>query len=162
MTATYQKIITTTLSTTPTDVTLSSIPATYTDLIIIINGSYTFGSGVDSFGIQANGDTGANYSRLVLSGNGSAASSSTLTNGTKTLIGLLGAENTTNIIHINNYSNTTTYKTFLCRANNASNLVRLNVGTWRSTAAINSLVFTGEGNNFASGSTFTLYGIKAE
>jgi hypothetical protein len=162
MTATYEKIITTTLSTTPTDVTLSSIPATYTDLMLIINGSYTFGSGVDSFGIQANGDTGANYSRLVLSGNGSAASSSTLTSGTKTLIGLLGAENTTNIIYINNYSNTTTYKTFLCRANSPSNLIRANVGTWRSTAAINSLLFTGEGNNFASGTTFTIYGIKAE
>jgi len=162
MTLTYEKIASTTLGSTATSVTFSSIPATYTDLVIIVNGSYTFASGIDSYGIRANGDTGNNFSRLVLSGNGTAVTSSTIDNTNIMLIGLLGAGNTTNIINVNNYSNTTTYKTFIARADGVSGLVRANVGTWRSTAAINSLFFDGSGNTIAIGTTFTIYGIKAE
>jgi hypothetical protein len=162
MSSTYEKIATTTLGSTALSVTFSSISSTYTDIVAIVNGSYTFGSGVDSFGIRANGDTGTNYSRVVLNGNGSTASSSATPNIDSCIIGLLGSENSTNIIYFNNYSNSTTYKTFLARANSPSNLVRANVGLWRSTAAINSITFDGSGNTFSIGSTFTLYGIKAE
>lgn len=162
MTVTYDMITKTTLTSTQTSVTLSSIPNTYTDLVLIINGTYTFSTGVDSFGIQANGDTGSNHSRLVVSGSGSAVTTGTLTNGSVTLLGLLGAENSTNIINVQNYSNTTTFKTFLSKATSPSNLIRMGVGLWRSTAAINSLTFDSSGNTFAIGLSFTLYGIKAE
>ena len=61
-----------------------------------------------------------------------------------------------------NYSNTTTYKTVLTRANIASADVEAVVGLWRSTSAVNQLdVKQGGAVTFSVGSTFTLYGIKA-
>jgi len=62
-----------------------------------------------------------------------------------------------------NYSNTTTYKTWLAREGNGTNgYVSALVGLWRNTNAITQIkvLNTGSGN-FATGSTFTLYGIKA-
>jgi hypothetical protein len=67
-----------------------------------------------------------------------------------------------NILHINNYSNSTTYKTVLARGNAATNLVEAFVGLWRNTNAITSIsIICQNSKNFGSGSTFTLYGIKA-
>ena len=68
------------------------------------------------------------------------------------------------IINIQNYSNTTTYKTILGRANNAVTGVTETVGLWRSTSAITSMtLLQSYGSDlFKTGSTFTLYGIKAE
>jgi hypothetical protein len=69
------------------------------------------------------------------------------------------------IINIQNYSNTTTYKTALLRSNLATGTypgVDAFVGLWRSTSAITSITILPASNNLLSGSTFTLYGIKAE
>jgi hypothetical protein len=64
-----------------------------------------------------------------------------------------------------NYSNSTTYKTVLGRSNRASSDTAADVGLWRSTSAITRIDLAMGGsfptNNFASGSTFTLYGIAA-
>jgi hypothetical protein len=68
-----------------------------------------------------------------------------------------------NIVHIMNYSNTTTYKTALIRANNAAVGVSLFAGLWRSTSAISTVAFTNAfpgSVSFATGSTCTLYGVK--
>jgi hypothetical protein len=35
------------------------------------------------------------------------------------------------------------------------------VGLWRNTASITSMTYSASANNFATGSTFTLYGIAA-
>jgi hypothetical protein len=43
----------------------------------------------------------------------------------------------------------------------ANDMVSLYGNLWRSTSAINIIEVTAGGANFASGSTFTLYGIKA-
>lgn len=67
------------------------------------------------------------------------------------------------IIQINNYSNSTTYKTAFMRTNTASTYgtVFAIVGLWRSTAAITSITLTPDAGSFATGSTFSLYGIAA-
>jgi hypothetical protein len=62
------------------------------------------------------------------------------------------------ITHIMNYSNTTTYKTTVARSNNPARIVDFYINMWRSTSAISTVAFTG---NFATGSSFSLYGIKA-
>jgi hypothetical protein len=65
------------------------------------------------------------------------------------------------IAHINNYSNATTYKTALVRSmalGTPGNCVDAFVGTWRSTAAITSVTIRG---SVVSGTTYSLYGIKA-
>jgi hypothetical protein len=158
MTATYESIATTTLSTDQANVTFSSISANFTDLILVVNGTITSAAGLQ---LQFNGDTGNNYSRTVLDGNGSAASSGRQTSQPNLSVGLLYTDMTNSIIHFFNYSNTTTNKTVLGRANNAANLVRASVGLWRSTAAINEIKIA-QASDIKAGTVFTLYGIKAE
>ena len=65
------------------------------------------------------------------------------------------------IVQFMNYSNTTTNKTVLSRANNAATGTDAIVNLWRSTAAITSIYVYVPSGNFATGSTFTLYGILA-
>lgn len=160
MALTYDKIATTTLGSAQSTVTFSSISGSYTDLVLIIAGGST--SGTQAVTFQFNSDTGSNYSRTILYGNGTSAASIRDSNQTSSAIGLLsdtGQGNT--IFQIMNYSNSTTYKTVLSRGNSAGDQLRAGVGLWRSTAAITSITLALQANSFTSGSTFTLYGIKA-
>jgi len=158
MAATYEPIATTTLSSNQSSVTFSSIPGTYTDLVLILVGQNT--PSQDNFRLTMNNDTGSNYSYTYLSGNGTSASSGRGSNATPMYIGNLPSSQwATNIAHIMNYANTTTFKTVLSRQSGTSAEAWINM--WRSTAAITTIkVDTGAGN-YVSGSTFTLYGIAA-
>ena len=162
MTATYKPISTQTLGTAVATVTLSSIPSTYTDLILVVGyGNNTVGG--QNLYMQFNGDTGSNYSNTRLVAGGGGVGSYRDSNSTVINVGAIygTADPMTHISQINNYANTTTYKTVLCRHNTTNN-VAAHVGLWRSTAAITSITFSASGGNFGVGSTFTLYGIKAE
>lgn len=162
MPATYEPISTQTLASAVASVTFSSIPATYTDLVLVMTGIAST-LGTDSCEIQFNGDTATNYSYTLLSGNGTAASSGRGTSTSFIAIGLItSTEQVSNIWHIMNYANTTTYKTVLGKGNIAGAQVRTGAGLWRSTAAITSVLLKNDtAQNFAIGSTFTLYGVKA-
>ena len=71
-------------------------------------------------------------------------------------------EPSTVIVQIQNYANTTTYKTLLGRGNRAGGEVQANVGLWRKTPeAINSITIKIGSGNFNSGTIFSLYGIAA-
>ena len=159
MPVTYTPIATNTLGSATSTVTFSSIPSTYTDLRIVYA---TTASGDAGNYLRFNSDTGSNYSRTGLYGNGSSAGSNRDTNAT----GIYGpftmsSAITSNTIDIMNYSNTTTNKTCLVRAGAANNSTLTSVGLWRSTSAITSISITCDGANFVAGSTFTLLGIKA-
>jgi hypothetical protein len=68
----------------------------------------------------------------------------------------------TAIAHIQNYSNTTTHKTVISRGGSPATNSSPMVGLWRNTSAINSIkISLQSGTALKSGSTFTLYGIKA-
>jgi hypothetical protein len=161
MAATYTPIASITLGATAASVTFSSIPQTYTDLILVANCFSISSATSSSIGVQFNGDTATNYSRTLLYGDGTtAASTRDASTSSSTILYYEGlASLAPNILHIMNYSNTTTYKTFIARANFAGSTVRLGVGLWRSTAAISSVVLVPTTSSFASGSTFNLYGI---
>ena len=161
MTATYEKIATNTLGSAVNTVTLSSIPATYTDLVIILNVSVTSN---DSLGFRFNSDTGTNYSTTTLFGNGTTAGSNRNTGLTFAVGSIINSANhTANVYQINNYSNTTTFKTMIARESVATNTAQSSVNLYRSTSAISSITcFTQSSTNFTIGSTFTIYGIKAE
>jgi hypothetical protein len=164
MTATYEKIATTTVSGTSTSqITFSSITGTYTDLVMIMN-ARTNSNNNNYFLLTVNGDTGSNYSRTGMYGNGSIAGSFRNSNisGTYVTIGELDQNYGNAILNFQNYSNTTTYKTILQRENWVDSTTYAVVSLWRSTSAINSITVAGDGYNIGSGSTFTLYGIKAE
>ena len=161
MPKTYEPIATTTLGSASATVTFSSIPGTYTDLILVWTGTLTSGTSV--WGLQYNSDTAANYSWTSLRGDGSAASSARDTGSTRINCGWIGTSQTTELVHIMNYSNATTNKTNISRNNStaASTYVAANVGLWRSTSAINSVTARTDSSTFATGCIFTLYGIKA-
>ena len=71
MTATYDCIATTTLSSAQSSVTFSSISGSYTDLIIISDA--ILASGNDALGLRFNSDSGSNYSYTFMYGNGTSA-----------------------------------------------------------------------------------------
>jgi hypothetical protein len=162
--STYTPIATTTVGTAVNIVTFSSIASTYTDLVLVCNLQVSAASA--DFSVRVNNDSGTNYSRTYLSGDGSAASSGRTSNQTYFQPDALGyptnAMSQTTFINFMNYANTTTYKTFLSRTNNASTGLDAMAGLWRSTAAINRVdVATVGASNWATGSTFTLYGIAS-
>ena len=155
--ATYEPIATYTATSNITDYTFTSIPGTYTDLVLISAGTVI--SGDYGHKLQFNGDTGSNYSSTFLYGDGSSATSGRTT--TAFLGARYGSGQSNGISHIMNYANTTTYKTGLSRGNNPGALVISYVALWRSTAAITSIKVIPESSSFVTGTTFTLYGIAA-
>jgi len=165
MAITYEPLVTTTLSSATATVTFGSISSAYTDLVLIAN----WGTSVNGDGtlMRFNSDTGSNYSDTELYGTGSSAGSQRRSNGayidiTRAIGGDGSTIYTNSIISVNNYSNTTTYKTALIRANLATGTyagVAALAGLWRSTSAITSVTILAASGNLLSGSTFTLYGI---
>jgi len=162
MVKTYEPIATYTIPSATANYTFSSISGTYTDLVIVVTGNSTAAA---DLWMQVNGDTGSNYSTTQLSGTGSSALSQRSANRSPFNVNFNAYMSTTvaanYIIQLQNYSNATTYKTMLARCNNANQAVDATVGLWRNTAAITSVTLIANGSTFATGSTFTLYGIKA-
>ena len=161
-TGTYTLIASQTLASAASSVTFSDIPQTYTDLIIpVVIGNSA--NGTRDLQWKFNGDSGSNYSGIALEGNGGTASSGRDTSFT--YLRANGSANNTpstpTIIHLMDYSNSTTYKTMLSRSNSTTWVMITKAHLWRSTAAITSIVFTCESSNFVAGSTFKLYGIEA-
>jgi hypothetical protein len=164
-TNTYVALDKVTVVTATPSLTFSSIPATYTDLVIVANCKNTTGA---TYGLllQYNGDTTANYSTTLLWGNGT--SSSTFRYTTQYNAAFTGWAGNTNftplIINIPNYSNSTTYKTTLSRSSDPGDRVGGMVSLWRKTPeTVNSITISFEPTtNIAVGSTFELYGVLQE
>ena len=160
--STYSPVASQTLSASASSVTFSNIPQDYTDLVIVCN---AISNTVANYELTFNSDSGTNYSRTYLLGNGTSASSGRASNQNFFRCDQGGNLDTTwgnpLIVNVMNYSNATTYKSVLSRSGGASSGVGAVVGLWRNTAAITSLSFACSGATFSSGSTFSLYGIQA-
>ena len=164
MTATYEKVASYTVASSGSisTFTLSSIPATYTDLVLICISEATPGPEI---WMRLNGNTGTNYSRTLLTGNGTSALSNRAANATKAFLndGVTANVPSSQIVNIMNYSNTTTCKTIISRSNSTPDAAQVLVNLWRSTDAINSItILFDRASTFNAGSTFTLYGILKE
>ncbi len=163
--ATYEPIATASISGVST-YTFSSISGSYTDLKLVT--AAIVGSAGDYLRIRFNGDTGSNYSSTGLRGTGTAATSSRFTAQTGIYLGTAKGGSTTvpllSIANIFSYAGSTN-KTCLLEYSNDQNgdgSAERHVGLWRSTSAITSItVYSDGGFNFGTGSTATLYGIKA-
>lgn len=166
---TYEPIQTSTLANSTTaEVSFTSISSSYTDLVIIVSNLVTQQAN-QTIGIQFNGTT-SGYGYTYVNGNGSAATTGRGVSASKINAGFTAGTSTslpsTLIVNVNNYSNTTTYKTALLRLSqerNGSGEVDAIVGLYSSTSAISSLSFTlnDSSSYFTTGTTFTLYGIAA-
>jgi hypothetical protein len=158
---TYQAIATTTVSgSSTTSYTFSSIPGTYTDIILVATGSNSVGN--RALNMTFNGDSGTNYSATNLAGDGTSAVSNRSTSASNISIGNSATTIATITAHIMNYSNATTYKSVIMRNSASSVQVAALAGLWRSTAAITSIGLTlNSGDSFNAGTTFTIYGIAS-
>ena len=146
-------------------VTFSSIPATYTDLVIKISARTTNGYFRDSVDVKFNGGTSAGTLKDILAQGSTVASQST----SSIQVQIEGDSGTTTNtfgnaeIYIPNYTSSN-YKSLSADAvteNNSasSNALDLSASLWSNTAAITSISFAG-GGNFMQYSTFYLYGIN--
>jgi hypothetical protein len=163
MPKTYTPIATTTLNIDTASYTFSSIPSTYTDLILILAVSNTT---TQTIYARYNSDTANNYSSTYIQGSGTAVntarqSSTSLAGLGSYYVGMSSTNPTVVIFNLMNYSNTTTHKTGIARSSLSSAEVDATVNLWRNTSAINTIQVLNSGGLFKAGSTFTLYGIKA-
>ncbi len=176
MPATYQLIASNTLSSAAASVTFSSIPATYTDLVVRISArSDRSGSNVDVIFFRFNGISTTVYSDTAINGTGAVADNGRSTNATTMFnsgyFAIPAATSTSSTfssmeIYIPSYgvSQNKPLSGFSVSENNSASsgaFITADAGLWRSTATISSIEFSlNTGPNFVSGSSFFLYGIK--
>jgi hypothetical protein len=165
MAITYTPISTQTLGSNTATVTFSSIPATYTDLVVVFVGGVT---GNNSLWFYLNGDTTTKYSGTFIAGNGTGVNTLNTANVSNTgnLMAFynVGPQSLANQFNMNlmNYANTTTNKTTITRSGGGAYETEIWVNLYRSTSAITSITYGAQSTgNYLAGSMFTLYGIKA-
>jgi hypothetical protein len=161
----FESIATITAGSAVSNIEFTSIPATFTHLQI--RGiTYNSSTSKDVF-LQFNTDTGSNYSRHYLYGDGSSAGSGANTSDVNISVGYTSLTSNifgVSVIDVLDYTNTNKYKTTRSLAGydaNGSGLVVLYSGNWRSTAAITSIKLYPGNGNFNQYSSFALYGVKA-
>lgn len=152
--ATYTPIQSYTASGSSSTISFTSIPSTYTDLVI----QYTAVNPSTYFVIRFNNDSGSNYSFTQVYGDGSSAAS---TGGGGTSFFGRATTYGTQQMHVMNYSNSSTYKTTLFAERDPAVVTAEKVCLWSSTSAINQIDFISGGGNITAGGIFTLYGIAA-
>ena len=159
--ATYEPIATTTGTGSSGVITFSSIPSTYTDLVLVSN--FETSTSANAY-YQINGSSSSLYSDTTLYGDGSSVGSGRRSNQTLSYTTYISSSGQRVVMTTNfmNYANTTTNKTFLTRFGNTSFELGAEVGLFRSTSAITSLTLNlNNSANFTSTSFFTLYGIAS-
>ena len=157
----YELIQTTVLGSSQPSVTFSSLD-TYSSTYKHLQLRYVWNSTSSAeVNVRYNGDTGSNYRRHYLQGDGSSVISASdlsaavggyniVTNPTATII---------DILDFSNSSKTKTSRTMW--GFTTSGYIALASGLWFATPqAITSIVLSPTAGNFATGSRFSLYGIK--
>jgi hypothetical protein len=147
----------------------TSIPSGYSHLQVRGIGRGTTADTSVLLRIQLNSDTGNNYARHIITGDGSsvgiAADASQSVGG----VGNIAAANATAsifgiaVFDILDYANTNKYKTIRSLAGNdrnGSGVVGLYSSLWVNTNAITAIKLFPSAANFAQYSSFALYGIK--
>lgn len=168
----YEPIgVATTPSAGVTSITFGSIPQTYTHLQIrgISRPTEAGSTGAQYVYLRMNSDTGANYSRHSLTGDGSsvtaqaAASDSVIRAGYQLRNGFAANIFAASIIDILDYTSTSKNKTVRSLNgfdSNGAGYAALNSGTWLSNTAVTSVTLFCEVGDFVQYSQFALYGIR--
>jgi hypothetical protein len=157
-TPTYDLIATTTLATAASSVVFGSLPQTYRDLIVIIDGGIT--SGAEAMAMRFNGDSGSNYHYVLANGNGSTTGAFVVSPTIFARLGSIYTGSNNFVASVMDYSATDKHKTVLARGNSPANAVFMTSSRWANTAAITSVTILPDvANTFTSGSTFQIYGV---
>lgn len=169
----YDSIATTTVGAGgAASITFSSIPSTYTHLQIrgITRPTEAGTSGSSYVYLRVNSDSGSNYSRRSLYGDGTSAGTQAGASQTEIRAAFEMRDGFTAncfcalIVDVLDYANTNKYKTvraFSGFDTNGLGYSTLGSGLWMNTNATTSLTFTPEVGNFKEYSTLALYGIKS-
>ena len=145
-------------------ITFSGIDQSYTDLVIMAD--FTISVANASVFLRFNGDTSASFSDTSISGTGSAQYTDRDSSATQIRVSAQRTAQTATdrqhfTVHINDYSNTTTWKTCISRYGSIGG-VEAFAGQWRNTAAINSITLGfASSYTFSPGTIVSLYGIKS-
>lgn len=168
MPQTYEPIASYTLASTAGIITFSSIPQTYTDLILIQSARVS--SSYDITAIRVNSVT-TNYSGTYIEGNGTSPTSGRGSSEIALRAGYVpgtsnASEWSAEIYHFMDFTNANKFKTVWSRTNFSGSSWGFNVQSKVSlvptTSAITQITTQPvNGALWAIGSTFTLYGIKA-
>jgi hypothetical protein len=158
-TNTYTPLATVTLGSGVSSVSFGSIGSGYRDLVVVFNGDAS--SGVD-IAIRLNNDSGSNYNRIFMIGNGSTTASGT-TSGANRMDTMSGANGRqlTMIANIMDSPATDKHKTVLTRDNDTGFQAGARAFRWANTAAVTSVQVLLSSGSFISGSTISLYGVIA-
>ena len=148
------------------NIEFTSIPATFTDLVILFSGRANRSATFDNIRVQPNGATTGVSSR-ILYGDGSSASSFT----EAYISGYTGGNNATastfgnSSIYIPNYtsSNQKSFSIDSVSENNATAATQaITAGLWTGTSAITSIILDqGDGTTWLEYTSASLYGIKS-
>jgi hypothetical protein len=157
----YVSLATTTLGSAASSVTFSSIPATYKDLVLVVDCAVTNNA---DMGIQLNADTGSNYSQVVMRGFDSTTSSGAATYDRIywALASISTSSRFAGVAQFMDYSMTDKHKTALTRSGyggSTSTFVEARAARWANTNAVTSVKLILSSGSFASNSTFSLYGV---
>jgi len=166
----FEAIASTTLGSTTSTVTFSSIPSTYEHLQVRCYTRDSNASNTVVMYFRLNGDTGSNYTRHALYGDGATAfgtgqASTTVVWGAATA----AASATANafgvcIFDILDYASTNKYTTGRSIGGydaNGNGRADFGSGLWLNTAAVTSVSVVTGGAGFVSGSVFALYGLRS-
>lgn len=162
---TYTLIASSTVgATSVASIDFSSIPSTYTDLLLKVSARQSTGD-VAYAAFRFNGST-SSFTYRSIEGNGSSAASYNGTTGAYGITNTSGytANSFNNIeIYIPNYASSN-YKSYssdsVTESNTGTVYMDLIAGLWSNTAAINQVTLYPNTGNFVQYSSFYLYGIK--
>ena len=163
----YIPLANVTLGSSASSITFSNIPATYRDLILVVNGSPS----TNDYPVvtsRFNSDTGANYERVRLGGSGSGSGGTSFAGGMDNLqlnsffgLGSSSSSRFALISQVMDYSATNKHKTVLSRSGTNTDGVEALSGRWANSSAITTWQVYTSSAAFASGTIFALYGIVA-
>lgn len=172
MAATYKLIETKTVSTSTTaSIEFTSIPQTYTDLVLGVSCRTDQGATISNMLFQFNSDTGSNYYSKVFWGNGSSVTADyaepaayfyagPMMSGSVSTASLFGNAS----VYIPNYTGSTNKAALIegvTEDNSTTRYTALATGRWTGTSAITSIkIFSGGSANLVQNSSISLYGIK--
>jgi hypothetical protein len=165
---TMQLIETKTLGTAAASIEFTSIPQTFTDLVVVASTRKSTTSNTNSSFLRFNSDSATNYRVIRLRGNGSSVESvsnqsrSSITGGQTASSDYTANTFGNSTFYISNYTTSTAKSVSIdsVTENNATESYQeIIAGSYVGAGVITSISLEPDSGNFVTGSTISLYGI---
>jgi hypothetical protein len=155
-------LATLTLGSAQATVTFSSITSAYRDLRLVVSGTTSSNS---YSRLRINSDTGISYYVASMEADGSSTfgggGSNSYMDFANNYLNFNASSQAIMTCDFIDYSATNKHKMVIARTSSASQSVALFGGRWASTSAVDTITITSAAGNWATATTFTLYGVSA-